>query len=314
VSRLGGTGFAAGVAAYVLWGLFPLYWPLLQPAGAVEILAHRIVWSAVFAAAILAPTLGFRWVARLGRRRTGLLALAAVLVTVNWGTFIHAVNSGHVVETSLGYFINPLVTVALAVGVLGERLRRTQWVAVLIGLVAVVVLAVDYGHPPWISLVLAVSFALYGLVKKRAGVDGVQSFAVESALLALPALAYLVWLGAAGRGTFTAEGAGHAALLAAGGVATAVPLMLFGVAAIRVRLSTVGLLQYLAPILQFAIGVLVDGEAMPLSRLAGFALVWVALVVFTVDAVHHGRRQPQPVPSSTPEANADLAQPALAGR
>jgi chloramphenicol-sensitive protein RarD len=300
VSRLGGTGFAAGVAAYLLWGLFPLYWPLLKPAGPVEILAHRIAWSVVVVAVVLLATSGFRWVRTLGARRAALLGLAAVLITINWGTFIHGVNSSHVVETSLGYFINPLVTVALAVTVLRERLRRLQWVAVAIGAVAVVVLAVDYGHPPWIALTLATSFGLYGLVKKRVGVDGVQSFAVETAFLVAPALAYLVWLGATGEGTFTSEGAGHAALLAAGGVATAVPLMLFGIAAIRVRLTTIGLLQYLTPMIQFLIGVLIDGEPMPLSRLAGFALVWAALIVFSVDALRAGRAEAAPLPVGEP--------------
>jgi chloramphenicol-sensitive protein RarD len=303
VHRLGGTGVAAGAAAYVIWGLFPLYWPLLAPAGALEILAHRIVWSAVFAAAILAVSTGFSWVARLDRRRAGLLALAAVLITVNWGTFIHGVNSGQVVETSLGYFINPLVTVALAVGLLGERLRRAQWLAVLIALAAVLVLTADYGHPPWIALTLAASFGLYGLVKRRAAVDGVHSVAIESGLLAVPALAYLLWLGATGRGTFTTEGAGHVALLAAGGVGTAVPLMLFGVAAIRVRMTTMGLLQYLTPSLQLLIGVLIAGEPMPLERLAGFGLVWIALAVFTVDAIRQARRAPgTPAPGLAPLA------------
>jgi chloramphenicol-sensitive protein RarD len=285
------SGLAAGVGAYLLWGLFPLYWPLLAPAAPVEILAHRVLWSAVFAAVVLAPAIGFRWVATLGRRRALLLALAAALVTVNWGTFIYAVNSSHVVEASLGYFINPLVTVALAVGVLGERLRRAQWAAVAIGALAVAVLTLDYGRPPWIAIVLALSFGTYGLTKKRAGVDGVQSFAFESALIAPLALAYLLWIGHTGAGTFTSDGAGHAALLAGAGVVTAIPLMLFGAAAIRVRLSTLGLLQYLAPILQLAIGVFVDGEAMPLSRLAGFALVWVALLVFTADALRGGRER-----------------------
>jgi chloramphenicol-sensitive protein RarD len=295
------------VAAYVLWGLFPLYWPLLEPAGAVEILAHRIVWSVLFAAGLLALTGGFAWLRTLGGRRARLLAAAAVLITVNWGTFIHGVNTGHVVEVALGYFINPLVTIALAVGVLGERLRRLQWIAVSIAVVAVVVLTVDYGHPPWIALTLALTFGLYGLIKKRAGVDGVQSFAFESALLAGPALIYLLWLGAAGRGTFTTEGSGHVVLLIGGGVATAAPLMLFGIAAIRVRLTTIGLLQYLAPTLQFLIGVLVDGEPMPLSRLAGFALVWAALAISTYDAVRAARASrartgwpaAQPVPSRT---------------
>jgi chloramphenicol-sensitive protein RarD len=218
-----------------------------------------------------------------------LLALAAALVTVNWGTFIYGVNSERVVETSLGYFINPLVTVALAVTVLRESLRPQQRLAVAIAAVAVAVLAVDYGHPPWIALTLAFSFGLYGLVKKRANVDGTQSLAFETALLAPAALAYLIYLGASGKGTFTTEGAGHVALLIGGGVTTAVPLILFGIAAIRIPLAQVGLLQYLAPVLQFLIGVLVYDEAMPLSRLAGFVLVWVALVVFAADAVRSTR-------------------------
>jgi chloramphenicol-sensitive protein RarD len=282
-------GLAAGVAAYLLWGLFPLYWPLLEPAAPLEILAHRIAWSLVFLAAVLAVGAGFRWVRALDRRQMRLLALAAVLVTANWGTFIYGVNSGHVVETSLGYFINPLVTVALAVGVLHERLRPQQRVAVLIGAIAVAVLTLDYGRPPWIALVLAFSFGFYGLVKKRANVDGTQSLAFETSLLVLPALAYLAWLEGTGRGTLATEGAGHAALLAVGGVATAVPLMLFGAAAIRVPLSTIGLLQYLAPVMHFAIGVLVYSEPMPASRLAGFLLVWLALAVFSVDAVRAAR-------------------------
>jgi chloramphenicol-sensitive protein RarD len=234
---------------------------------------------------VLTATSGFRWVWHLGRRRTLLLGLASVLITVNWGTYIYGVNSEHVVETSLGYFINPLVTVALAVTFLRERLRRAQWAAVAIAALAVAVLTVDYGRPPYIALTLACSFGLYGLVKKRVGVDGAESLAVETAFLVFPALGYLIWLGATGDGTFTSHGAGHAMLLAGGGIATAVPLILFGVAAIRVPLTTIGLLQYLAPVLQFVIGVLVYGESMPLSRLAGFALVWVALVIFTVDAV-----------------------------
>jgi chloramphenicol-sensitive protein RarD len=287
------TGLAAGVSAYLLWGLFPLYWPLLEPAAAVEILAHRIAWSLVFVAGLLALTAGFAWVRGLGRRRAGLLTLAAVLVTVNWGTYIYGVNSEHVVETALGYFINPLVTVALAVTVLGERLTRLQVVAVAIAAVAVAVLTIDYGRPPWIALTLACSFGLYGLIKKRAGVDGLQSLGFETGVLALPAVAYLLLLGADGSGTFTSEGAGHAALLALGGVFTAVPLMLFGAAAIRIRLTTLGLIQYLAPTLQFAIGVLIYSEPMPASRLAGFALVWVALMVFTLDAVRGRARIPR---------------------
>jgi chloramphenicol-sensitive protein RarD len=297
------TGFVAGAAAYLLWGLFPLYWPLLEPSKPVEILAHRVVWSVVVLAVLLAATSGFRWAGSIGRRRAGLLALAAALITINWGVYIYGVNSHHVVETSLGYFINPLVTVALAVTLLRERLRRAQWIAVAIGALAVLVLAVDYGRPPYIALTLACSFGLYGLVKKRVGLDGAQSLAVETGFLVLPALAYLVVIGATGDGTFMSEGAGHAALLAGGGIATAIPLILFGASAIRVPLTTLGLMQYLAPVLQFLIGVLVRGEAMPLSRLAGFALVWLALMVFTVDAIRALRRPLSPLPArSAPSA------------
>jgi chloramphenicol-sensitive protein RarD len=297
------SGFVAGVAAYLLWGLFPLYWPLLEPAKPVEILAHRIVWSVVVLAVVLVATTGFRWARHIGRRRALLLAGAAALITVNWGVYIYGVNSEHVVETSLGYFINPLVTVALAVTLLREQLRRAQWIAVGIGALAVVVLAVDYGRPPYIALTLACSFGLYGLLKKRVGLDGAQSLAVETGFLVVPALVYLVILGSTGTGTFTSEGAGHAVLLAGGGIATAIPLILFGAAAIRVPLTTIGLLQYLAPIMQFLIGVFVRGEDMPPSRWAGFALVWIALTVFTLDAVRALRRPLSPLPArSAPSA------------
>jgi len=269
-----------------MWGLFPLYWPLLEPAAPAEILAQRIVWSLVFLAVLLAFTAGLRWIPRLGRRRVLLLTLAAAVVTVNWGMFIYGVNNGHVVETSLGYFINPLVTVALAVGVLRERLSRPQQLAVLIATVAVAVLTIDYGRPPWIALTLAFSFGAYGLIKNRAGVDGLQSLAFETGVLFIPALGYLLLIGG---GTFTTEGPGHAGLLALGGVVTAIPLMLFGAAAIRLPLATLGVLQYLAPVLQFVIGVVVYDESMPASRLAGFGLVWIALIIFTYDAIRGAR-------------------------
>lgn len=284
------SGLASAVAAHALWGLFPLYWRLLKPAAPVEILAHRIVWSLVFVAIVLGFGRRFGWILELGRRRLALLTLASVLITVNWGTFIYGVNSGHVVETSLGYFISPLVTVALGVIVLRERLGRLQLVAVVIAVVAVAVLTLDYGRPPWIALTLACSFGSYGLAKNRAGVGGTQSLAFETGVLFAPALAYLVWLGAAGDSTFTSEGAGHATLMAAGGIATAVPLMLFGAAAIRLPLTTLGLIQYLTPIMQFLIGVLVYDEPMPASRLAGFLLVWIALSVFAANAIRTGRR------------------------
>jgi chloramphenicol-sensitive protein RarD len=303
-------GFVAALGAYLLWGLFPLYFPLLEPAAPVEILAHRIAWSFVFLLAVLGATVRFGWVRRLSRRQAGLLALAAALVTINWGMFIYAVNSEHVVETSLGYFINPLVTVALATRLLHEQLRRRQRRALAIAALGVAVLAIDYGRPPWIALTLAFSFALYGLVKKRAGVDGTQSLAVETALLVVPAAAYLVWLGAAGRATFGSEGAGHAALLLASGVATAIPLMLFGAAAIRIPLATVGLLQYITPVMHFMIGVLVYDEAMPVGRLVGFVIVWIALGLFMLDALRAARAQ---APPTAPGPGMADAEPALAG-
>jgi chloramphenicol-sensitive protein RarD len=303
----------AGVGAYLLWGLFPLYWPLLEPAAPVEILAHRMVWSLLFLLGLLALTRGFRWIRALDRRRIALLALAAALITVNWGTFIYAVNSEQVVETSLGYFINPLVSVALGVFVLHEHLRRHQWIAVAIAFVAVVVLTIDYGRLPWIALTLAGAFGFYGLVKKRVGLDGAESLTVETTFVVLPAVGYLLWLGADGSGTFTSEGAGHVALLVTSGVVTAVPLILFGVSAIRIPLATVGLLQYLAPVMQFLIGVVVYGEAMPLSRLAGFALVWVALVVLTVDAIRASREGAPEVAAPAP-TEAGPPEPLLARR
>jgi chloramphenicol-sensitive protein RarD len=286
------TGLLNGFAAYGMWGLVPLFWPLLKPAGAVEILAHRMVWSLVLVSAALLVVRRWAWAGELLRRprRLALVAAAATVITVNWGVYIWAVNSGHVVEASLGYFINPLVTIALGVLVLKERLRPVQWVAVGVGAAAVVVLTVGYGRPPWISLTLAFSFATYGLVKKKVDLGGIESLAAETAIQFLPALAYLVWLTAHGDSSFTAEGPGHAALLASTGVVTALPLVCFGAAAIRVPLSTLGLLQYLAPVFQFLLGVLYFHEAMPPERWAGFALVWLALTVLTADAWRSARR------------------------
>ena len=282
-----------GLLAWTMWGFFPLYWPLLEPAGAIEILAHRIFWSlAVMAGLILA----------LGRRRQlrkvltsprtrGILALAAVVIAVNWGTYIWGVNNGHVVETSLGYFINPLVTVLMGVVVLGERLRTMQWVAMGIATVAVVGLTVEYGRPPWVALVLAFSFGSYGLAKKKANTGAVESLTVETLVLAPVAAGYLLWLGAQGTSTFTTEGAGHVLLVVGTGVVTAIPLICFGAAATRVSMTTIGLLQYVAPTIQFALGVFLFGEPMPAMRWVGFTLVWLALAIFTFEALTYRRRQ-----------------------
>ncbi|MGC0330169.1 chloramphenicol-sensitive protein RarD [Streptomyces sp. SAI-170] len=285
-------GLLNGFAAYGMWGLVPLFWPLLKPAGAVEILAHRMVWSLVLVAAVLLVVRRWAWAGELLRqpKRLGLIAIAAAVITVNWGVYIWAVNDGQVVEASLGYFINPLVTIAMGVLLLKERLRPVQWAAVGIGAAAVLVLTIGYGRPPWISLILAFSFATYGLVKKKVNLSGLESLAAETAIQFLPALAYLLWLSGQGDMTFGTEGAGHAALLASTGVVTALPLICFGAAAIRVPLSTLGLLQYLAPVFQFLCGIFYFHEAMPPERWAGFALVWLALTLLTWDALRTARR------------------------
>lgn len=284
-------GLAYSAAAYLLWGLFPLYWPLLEPAKPLEILAERMAFSMVVVAVIVRVTGGFAAVKAVyaDRRRRSLLLAGAVFVTINWGTYIWGVNTHHVVETSLGYFINPLFTILLGVVVLGERLRVMQWIAVAIGAVAVIVIAVDYGRPPWIALVLATSFGLYGFVKKQAGVGAVESMAVETSAMFLPAIIAIAVIGAQGHLVFGRHGAGNALLLAGTGVVTIVPLLFFAAGTTRLPLSVLGLLQYLAPVLQFAVGVGIRHESTPAAELAGFALVWIALMVLTVDGLRSQR-------------------------
>lgn len=286
-------GVLYGVAAYTMWGLFPLYWPLLKPSGAVEILAHRMVWSLVVVVTVLAVRRHWSWIRTMTRRQFVLLALAAVTVSVNWGVYIYAVNAGHVVESALGYFINPLVSVLFGVLIFRERLRRWQWIAVGLGALAVLILTLDYGRLPWIALVLAFSFGTYGLIKKAAGVGSAESLTIETLVLLVPALGYLLVLQANGTGTFGNHGLGHALLLVAAGLITAVPLMLFTAAALRVPLTVIGLLQYIAPVLQFLCGVLIAHETMPASRWAGFVVVWLALSVFTWDSVRSARTSRQ---------------------
>lgn len=283
-------GVAYGAAAYALWGLFPLFWPLLKPAGDVEVLAHRVLWSLVLIAVVLQLTRGWAALRALRPAQVRRLVLAAVLLTGNWGVYIYGVNSGQVVETSLGYFINPLVSVALGVVVLGERLRAQQQVAVAIAVVAVGILTVANGRPPYIALVLAFSFGTYGLLKKQAGLGALPSLAVETAAVGPLALGFLLVLAARGEGTFTTAGLDHTALLVSSGVVTAVPLLLFGAAATRIPLTTLGVLQYLAPVIQLLVGLAVRHEPFGPARQLGFGLVWVALAVFTVDLVRHHRR------------------------
>ena len=289
-------GTLYGAGAYLLWGLFPLYWPLLAPSAPLEVLAHRILWSLVVVVVLLAVTRRVEQVraAVRDRRRFAQIALAAVVVAVNWGTYIYGVTNDRVVETSLGYFVNPIVTVLLGVVVLGERLRPAQWTALGAAFVAVVVLTVENGSPPWIALVLAFSFGTYGLLKKTAGVGAVEGLAVETGVL-LPVAA--VYVAAIGGGTFATEGVGHAALLALSGVVTAIPLLLFGAAASRIPLSTLGVLQYLAPTMQFLLGITLFDEPLPAVKLLGFVLVWCAVALFTVDLLRHGRQLRLQVPA-----------------
>jgi chloramphenicol-sensitive protein RarD len=284
-------GYLYGFLAYTIWGFFPIYFKLLKPSPPFEILAHRIIWSGVFVSLLLATLRNWRFLGRLARDRRLLLGvtLAALLIAVNWATYIIGVNSSRVVETALGYFITPLVVVLLGVTVQRERLRAWQWVAVGVGGVAVAVLTIDYGHLPYIALLLAASFGSYSLIKKRLSLPPAEGLFVESSVLALPALAYLGYLNATGDAEFGRVSAVHTTLMVFAGVATAVPLLLFAASANRVPLVGLGILQYVAPILQLACGVLIFHEPMPAARLAGFGLVWIALIIFTIDGIRGAR-------------------------
>lgn len=297
-------GAAYGAGAYLLWGVFPLYFRLLESSGAFEVVAHRILWSLVVCA--IALTAAKQWAdvrAAVGSGRTvGILGLAALFLAVNWGTYIYAVNSGHVVEAALGYFINPLVTVLLGVVVLRERLRPAQWVAVGLGTLSVAVLTVDYGRPPVIALTLAATFGAYGLLKNRVGatVGALASLSTETLVLAPVALVAVGVLEARGDGHFTDDAPWGGLLLASAGIVTVVPLLFFAAAARRVPLSTMGLLQYMTPVLQFLCGVVVFGETMPASRWVGFAIVWLALAVMTADTLRTARLRARAVTSPDP--------------
>jgi chloramphenicol-sensitive protein RarD len=286
------TGLLAGAGAYLAWGFFPLYFPLLEPASALEILAHRIVWSFVLCVGLVLATQCWHKVRAVlaDRRQLGLLVAASILISVNWGVYIWAVNADQVVETALGYFINPLVSVLMGVLLLRERMRRLQWVAFAVASLAVAVLTVAYGRLPWIALVLALSFGSYGLCKKLAGVESVPSLAVETAVTFPLAVGFLVFLQLQGTLVFTHSSTGNTLLLLGCGVITVAPLLAFNAAATRIPLSVLGLLQYLTPILQFILGITVFGEHMPPARWAGFVIVWIALAIFTVDGVQHSRR------------------------
>lgn len=283
-------GVLCGIGAYLAWGLFPAFFGLLEPAGAIEILAHRVLWTLLLMLLLLAVLGKLGTLRGLGLRTWALVAAASAAIAVNWGTYIYGVMSGRVVETALGYFINPLVSVLFGVLFFRERLFRAQIAALLLATIAVVVITVDYGRPPIIALTLALSFALYGVIKKIVPLDPRTSLTGEGVVAVPFAVGYLLFLAATDTGTFLTEGPGHAFLLVSAGVVTAVPLLLFGAAAQRVPLATLGMLQYLTPSLQMAWGVLVLHEAMPASRWIGFSLIWVALAIYSVDALRRARR------------------------
>ncbi len=283
------SGLVYGLSAYMLWGLFPLFWPLLEPANPLEILACRIIFCFIVIAVVLAVRRELVGVRRLDRGTVLRLCAAGIAIAVNWGVYIWGVNNGRVIETSLGYFINPLVTIGLGVVILHERLRAVQWAAVGLGAVAVLVLSVDYGRPPWIALALACSFGAYGFLKKGVRASPPEGLLIEGAVTSLPALILLGALALAGQATFVGHAAnpGHLVLLISAGPVTALPLLFFAGAATRLPLSTMGLLQYVTPVMQFAIGVLILRESTSFALLCGFALVWIALAILGFDGVRH---------------------------
>lgn len=281
-----------GVLAYLMWGFFPAFFPLLRPAVPMEILAHRFVWTLAFVVVVMACTTGFRWVRRISARLWLRITAAAVLIAGNWGLYIYAVNNDHVADAALGYFINPLVSVLLGVVVLRERLRTLQWVSVGIAAVAVVILTVALGSPPVVSLGLALSFAGYGLLKKRVPLTPLQSLTAETAVLAPVGVLYLVWLQSQGENTMVqgGHGVGHVLLLVTAGAITALPLLCFARAAHELSLTSLGMLQYLTPVMQMLWAVLVVGEYIEPARWVGFAVIWVALLVFVTDTLINARR------------------------
>lgn len=293
-------GLISATAAFVLWGVMPLYWHLLKSVPSLQIIAHRIVWSALLVAGWLTWRYGRGWLRETLRhpRAAWMLALSGIFIAFNWGLYIWAVNAGHVVETSLGYFINPLLNVVLGVALLGERLNRVQWVSVAIAAAGVLWLTFNYGSFPWIAIALACSFGMYGLIRKIVAVPPVRGLGVESLYLFLPGLAFLLWSESHGQGGFaTAQSVGGwgmtaTGLLVFGGALTAIPLIAFADAVRRIPFSMVGLMQYIAPTLQLLCGVLVFGEPFGSERMIGFAVIWLALAIFAIEGFVRSRRRP----------------------
>lgn len=286
-------GVLYALGAYFLWGLFPLYWKNLQAVPSLEILSHRIVWSLLFLLGVLTVKRAWGWLRpTMGNRKILLMSLlTAVLLATNWLVYIWGVNTGHIVETSLGYFINPLVSVMLGMLFLQESLRWGQWLAIGLAALGVLYLTLSVGALPWISLVLAFSFGFYGLIRKTAVVNSQEGLTLEMGWLVVPAAGYLLYLQVQGGAALFNDGALTTFLLMFAGVATAVPLLLFAMGARLIPLSTIGFLQYLAPTLQFLIGVLVYNEPFPLARMIGFSIIWLALLIFSIEGIWSSRRR-----------------------
>jgi len=291
-TRLSPRGLAAGTAAFAIWGLFPVYLHPLRGVPALQVIAHRITWSCLLLVAwwLLGGDLGVLRVTLARPALLARLALTATLISVNWLVYVWSVTHNHIVDTSLGYYINPLVNVLLGVIVLRERLNRAQWTAIGLAALAVLYLALLAGRPPWIAGTLAVSFSLYGFVRKIISVDALPGLTIETLLLMPLAVGYLAWCQSAGSGALTTQGAGVAALLIGSGLVTAIPLFLFAYGARSLPYSTVGVLQYIAPSLQLLCGVVLYHESFGPARAAGFALIWVALLIYAVDGIWRARR------------------------
>jgi chloramphenicol-sensitive protein RarD len=284
-------GLINGFIAYIIWGAVILYWPYLAPAQPLEILAHRILWSLLFVAAILIyqKRIVSLKVVMSNSRKLKLLAVASVLIGFNWGLFIWASMNGHVLDSSLGYYITPLLNVALGVFFFKETLRKMQWLAIGIAAFAVTFITIAMGVLPWVALSLSISFTMYGYVKKLADVQALESLMIETLILTPVAIGYLIWLQFNGGNTFLAYGLDHTLWMASAGIVTAIPLLAFGVAITRLPFTTLGMLQYIGPTIQFMAGVWLTQEAMPQARFIGFAITWVALVILTVDALRNRR-------------------------
>ena len=278
------------MSAYVLWGAFPLYWPLLEPASALEIVSHRAVWTLVFCIIILAITKSLKATSETMKRPkvAARLFLTSILISINWLVYIWATNNGHVVEASLGYYINPLVMIGFGVIILKEKMRALQWSAVGIATFGVLVLTIDYGRLPWIALTLAISWGSYGFIKKQLGLGALEGLAIETLIASLPYLLYLIYMGNNGTGQF-GHGLGITLLLISAGAITAIPLLLFNGSTTRLPLTVIGLLQYITPTIQFSIGVWVRHEDMPAARWIGFLIIWIALIALAIDLVKSSR-------------------------